>query len=455
MSFLTGFLVHLPSVLAGMLLIHQILPGNQPSRLVFKLGLGAGLGLGATSLLYFILLLITNSLSGYIFIPITLLGIGLYLTWHNRIQNPIFPTIYSLTKLQKYLLAAFCLLVLTSLGSFMIHALMNSHGGFDAWMIYNRIARFFYRGGINWQNAFSQDIYWQFHADYPLLLPLNLAGAWQTLGTENMRAAQAHGAYIFIGLVSLLIGAVAILRTTGQSLLASIVLLGTPIYVYESPREAADLTLAFFILATVACLIIYHREQNANFLFLAGLASSFGAWTKNEGLLFALISAAACFFLLNKNRRLPKILFYITGLLPLILVLYFKYFLAPSNDLFSSQADLLARITDSQRYITIFQEFIDHFVWFGRSNISIPIILLGYMLILKSHLSSKDSPAVVICAILLTTQFLGYFSIYILTPHNLDWHLRTSLARLIMHLYPAALLLYFASLSDPEPVFTK
>lgn len=455
MNFVTGFLVHLPSVLAGFLLVHQLLPGARPAHLLYKFGLGAGLGLGVTSFFAFLLLIGTNSLSVYIFIPLLLLIVGVFLTWRNWAENPLRPETVEMQKIHKYLLGALGLLILLSFGYYFIQALMNPHGGFDAWMIYNRTARFFYRDVLNWRTSFSQDIYWQFHADYPLMVSLNVAGAWQTLGAENMRAAQAHGTYLLIGLVFLFAGSVALLRTPGQSILAGIILLGTPVYIYEGPREATDLTLAFFILACVSSLFLYHRERNPRLLVVSALASTLAAWTKNEGLPFLLLSLLVSMFFLYRIRRLKHFVYYLYGLTPIVLILYFKYVLAPSNDLFSSQTDMLARIMDTERYVLIFREFVDHLIWFGRGDISLLAVLLVYMLIIGLTPRHVDSDAYLVCSILLATQFMGYFAVYILTPHDLDWHLRTSLSRLIMHLYPSALLLYFTALTDPETVFSE
>jgi hypothetical protein len=460
MSILLGFLVYLPSVLAGGLLIHQLWPGNQSARLLIKLGLGTGLGLGLTSMLYFLSLLIFNVQSGFLVIQLILLALGLALAWTNRLQNPIFPfpEKITVTRLQKLLLSAFGLLIVISIGSYFVHALMNPHGGFDAWMIYNRTARFFYRGGADWLTAFSPQIYWQFHADYPLFLSLNVAGAWNTLGSESMRAPQAHGAYMLFGIIFLLMGAVAFTRTTGQSLLAGLVLLGTPVFVYEGPREAADLTLSFFVLATVILFFLYQRKQKPILVTLAGFASGLAAWTKNEGLLFVLAVCLACAFIAFQLRNLKILIPFGLGLaFPGAVILYFKLFLAPSNDLFANtnQPSLLQLLTDMDRYRLIFSEFIDHIVWFGRSHISILALLLVYMLIVRLAPRASDHTAYLACASILAVQFFGYFAIYLVTPHDLDWHLRTSLGRLIMQLYPAALFLFFASLSDPETVFAK
>lgn len=461
MTIALGFLVYLPIVLAGGLLIHQLWPGNQPAQLSMKLGLGTGFGLGLLSLLYFLRLLIGNAQSGFLLIQLTLLALGLILAWLNRKNNPIFPFDEKIefSRLQKFLLAAFILLVFISMGSYFVHALMNPHGGFDAWMIYNRTARFFFRDQANWKNAFSPEIYWQFHADYPLLLSLNVTGAWNTLGDETTRVAQAHGAYILFGLTCLLMGSMAWIRTRGQSLLAGLALLGTPVFVYEAPREAADLTVAFFVLATIACIFLFQRTQKNVLLVFAGFASALAAWTKNEGLLFILATCAASVIFVYRLRNFKLLIPFALGLIPpLTIILYFKFFLTPSNDLFAAanQTSLLQMLTDPARYETIFREFVDQTVWFGRGHISILAMLLVYMLVMKFDLHVRNyDDAFATCGILLPIQFLGYFAIYLVTPHDLDWHLRTSLGRLVMQLYPAALFLFFASLADPETVFAK
>lgn len=458
MNILLGFLVYLPAALGGILLVHWVWRGNRPAHLLVKFGLGIGLGLGFTSLLYFLSLLLFDNQAGYLAIQFALLFAGLIAFWLNRKDNPILPIHVTFNRVQKILLSAFGVLSLVSVGSYFVNALMNPNGGFDAWMIYNRTARFLHRGGADWMRAFSPDIYWQFHADYPLLIPLNVTGAWNALGDEIMRAPQAHGAYMYLGILCLLMGALAGVRTKGQALLAGLVFLGTPVFIYEAPREAADLTLSFFALASAVAFFLYHREENPALLSLAGFSSGLAAWTKNEGLLFALAACAVCALLAYRIRKWEAIQYFSFGLaFPLVIVLYFKLFLAPSNDLFASanQTTLLGLLSDVERYRVILAEFADHIVSFGRAHVSLLAILLVYLLIVRLDASPRDQNAYLISGLLLAIQFVGYFAIYVVTPHDLDWHLRTSLSRLLMHLYPAALFLLFASLTDPETVFAS
>jgi hypothetical protein len=47
----------------------------------------------------------------------------------------------------------------------------------------------------------------------------------------------------------------------------------------------------------------------------------------------------------------------------------------------------------------------------------------------------------------------AYFATYIITPHDLDWHLAFSLDRILLHLYPTLLFVLFSITDDPENIF--
>ena len=49
----------------------------------------------------------------------------------------------------------------------------------------------------------------------------------------------------------------------------------------------------------------------------------------------------------------------------------------------------------------------------------------------------------------------GYFFVYVTTPNDLKWQLATSASRLLMHLWPAAILAVFLSLSDPVQLLAE
>jgi 4-amino-4-deoxy-L-arabinose transferase-like glycosyltransferase len=457
MNYLLGFLVYLPAALAGGLLLHALWHGTQPAHLLLKLGLGIGLGLGLTSLLTFLTLLLTNKLVGFVAIQFILLLIGIILTWRNWKTNPLLPERFALTRIQWILLGAFVLILLVTASAYAIYAAMTPNGRFDAWMIYNRTARFIFRDPTNWQNTLSPEMYWLFHADYPLLIPVNVAGAWNTLGSEIMRAPQAQSAYFLLGMFCVLMGAIAHLRTAGQSLLAGITLLAVPIFYYTAAREEADIPLAFFILATLALLFLYSRESKPALIALAGLAAGFAGWTKNEGLLFLVTGSFAWLVLLYRRREIKELKWYALGLaLPLAVILYFKLFLTPPNDLFdqSSSTGIAERLADFGRYSLIGNSFYRQIFVFGSGELPILMIAIYGLIVGLDRSADRRQPTLAATAAFLL-QLAGYFMIYVLTPHDLNWHIRTSLYRLMIHIVPSALLIFFLSISDPETLFGK
>ena len=457
MNYILGFLVYLPAVLAGGLLVHTIWHGTQPSRLLIKFGLGIGLGLGLTSFLTFLVLLVTNQLVGFMAIQLLLLTCGVILTWRNWKSNPLIPERLAFTRLQKILLGGFLATLLTTVSAYALYAVMTPTGRFDAWMIYNRTARFIFRDPAHWQNTLSPELYWLFHADYPLLIPVNVAGAWSTLGGEIMRAPQAQSAYFLVAIFCVLMGAIAHLRTVGQSLLAGITLLAIPVFYYTAAREEADIPTAFFILATIVLLFLYNENRRPALIAFAGLTAGFAAWTKNEGLLFLVTGSLAWLAGLYRQGQWRELKWYGLGLaLPLAVALYFKFFLAPSNDLFASQGmtSLPGRLLDIRRYLVVAKSFLAQWAVFG--NGSLPIVLIAlYGLVVGFDQARPHRQVVSIAAGALLLQLVGYFFVYVLTPHDINWHLRTSMYRLIIHVFPSVLFLFFASIADPETIFAK
>jgi hypothetical protein len=52
-------------------------------------------------------------------------------------------------------------------------------------------------------------------------------------------------------------------------------------------------------------------------------------------------------------------------------------------------------------------------------------------------------------------QLLLYLLVYVLTPHELQWHMNYSMSRLLIHLFPAALFAYFLFVDTPEAALNK
>jgi hypothetical protein len=230
-------------------------------------------------------------------------------------------------------------------------------GEFDARSIWNVRARFLYRGGVEWRDAFAPSLV---HADYPLLLPLSVNRLWHYAGTETPLAHQLVGWLFPLATLGLLVGTLAVLRGPGQACLGGLTLLAMPLFVEIGALQYADVPLGFAMLATVSCLVLAARERapgtRLRLLALAGLAAGCAAWTKNEGMAFALGAALAIAVLplwgwtgpsAEPRERFRDVLAFAAGLAPCFLcLLVLKLKLAPANDLFQDQqaTDQLKRL---------------------------------------------------------------------------------------------------------------
>ena len=92
MSYLQSILVYIPAVAIGFLLVHLIWPERGLFTLLFKFFLGIGAGLGLTSLLYFIILLVMPVRFPFLTLQIIILLILLFITIRRERFTPLRST---------------------------------------------------------------------------------------------------------------------------------------------------------------------------------------------------------------------------------------------------------------------------------------------------------------------------------------------------------------------------
>jgi hypothetical protein len=326
------------------------------------------------------------------------------------------------------------------------HELTQPHGTFDAYAIWNQRARFLFRLGADWRQAFDPNINWKFHADYPLLLPLNVVRLWTAAGSEVLRAPQVLSVLFALALAGVLFGALWSARRPVGAAVAGCLLLGTPWLLMIASAQTADVPLAGYLLGTAALLwLSLERETPPDgWMALAGLCAGLAAWTKNEGQLFALVALACAVGVAVRRRGVRSLIAFLLGAaLPAAALISFKLWLAAPGDLFVGQtlADLLAKLVDGSRYVTIL-------AWFGRLEWNfggwgfpaLPLLALAALLLWKRPIHRAPLIGMLV---LLGLTLAGYMGIYLITPHPLEWHLNYSADRLLFHLYPLLLFILF------------
>jgi hypothetical protein len=442
----------------------------------FRLALASGIGLGVSSASLFLTLSVFGKWGGLSFLTDSvILLVTLFAWWleSRRSQHVRLTTssqsAASATQLSLGLAftAAFALAIVC----FGRLSAQRPHGGADAVYIWNLHARFLFRGQDSWTDMFSPLLANYKSSmvtgpvskpDYPLLVPASIARLWNYAGGETLFApALIAGVFTFVTAV-LLTSVLARSRSTTQGLLAGLVLLGTRAFVKSGAFQYADVPLAFFFLATLALLYLYDYSQENGFLLLAGGTASLGAWTKNEGLML-LIVILFVRFVANQRSLAPRAMLhsnvgFFVGMAPLLATdIYFKVRFAPANDMVAGQGlhAIAARVVTLSRYVIVGKAFASQARSFGDWFVPILLVLAFYALLVGVNSRGGDErSAQLMPLVTVLVAIICYFFVYIGTPHQLAWHLGTSLDRLLLQLWPSALFGLFLLLNTLEEAMT-
>ena len=450
--------------LTGFVLVCLAWPQPAPlrSNLALKTSLCGGCGLGIFSLVFFFSPAL--SLSRLMLADAAVFGVLLVVLIWSRTRRSAEDSVADERvavdgpggRIRPALGTAFALALIASAYASAVRAVAHPHGdGWDAFAIWDLHARFLFRGGPHWKDGFSPLIPWS-HPDYPLLLSAANAHFWRYLGSESWVVPSAIALIFAFSTVGLLFSGLSILRGQNQAFLGGTVLLATPFFVEQGTSQYADVPLSFFFLATIVLLCIHDSGMRSpGLLALAGMTAGFAAWTKNEGLLFlgAIVLARVVILARHEGwifcgrQTLPMLL----AALPVLLVIaYFKVRVAPAGDLFSSPASLWHKLLDPARYWATFQWYAKELLRFGHWWL-IPgtVLLAGYYFIVGKEVGSYED-GIRISVLALGLTLAGYFAVYLITPYDIHWHLRSSLNRLFLQVWPSAIFLFFLVVRTPE-----
>ena len=436
------------------------------SSTLLQLSLAVGFGLGIFSIVF---LAVGVCLFKLFLVDVFIFAALLVFSLLRRRSEPTAPdqSIRPVTNswCTRLLIVVFGISACCALYAAVMRVLAHPHGdGWDAFAIWNLHARFLYLNGPHWREGFSSLIPWS-HPDYPLLIPAAIAHFWTLLGRDSQIVPVVIGLLFTFSTVVLLGSSLHVLRGRMAALLGGLTLLSTPAFIDVGTWQYADVPLSFFFLGAASLLCLHEHGQNyqrkgSGLLVLAGLSAAFATWTKNEGLLFFCSLFAARLLILFFDRRQgnapddrhavkDRFLPFILGALPvLLIVLYFKRTVAPPNELFTDSNNTLHKLLTGARYWAVIQWFVKQFFRFGHWLwIPVTLAMVGYYFGIGQANRTLQPRQGRILRLALLLTLAGYFVIYLNTPYEIYWHLRFSLSRLFLQLWPTAILLFFLSVS--------
>jgi hypothetical protein len=241
---------------------------------------------------------------------------------------------------------------------------------------------------------------------------------------------------------------------------AVVILLGNASWLYSSASQIADVPFGFYVLATAVLFAIHDRfgPRAGPLAALAGSMVGFAVWTKNEGLLFltAILVTRLTYAMARQERQGfgKEIRAFSIGFLPPLLVLVaFKLYLAPTNDLVAGQSidATFGRLRDGGRYEFLARCFAGYVLRIGPGAI---LLMAGYRFLLGSR-TQPGAMGEYQPAFLLVLMLAGYFMTYIVTPRDLLEHVRNSLERLLVQLWPLAVFAFFLVIPTPMEAWCK
>ncbi|MFZ5830204.1 MAG: hypothetical protein ACOY3P_08950 [Planctomycetota bacterium] len=425
-------------------------------------GLAVGLGLGLSSCSCFLGLWGFGRL-GYAFFALETLGfiglslIGLFSTRLRPIQSGAdspsdLPQSQSLSvgRWNGVLSATLLLSVLLAATGVTGLYVAEPYGEWDAWSIWNVRARSLLLAGEHWRQAFDCAV----HPDYPLLVPATSVRLWAYSGADNTWTPALAGSLFTFATAGILLFGLCRLRNVSMALLAGMALMGNVAYLTRGASQYADVPLGFFMLATVLLFALHDAQEQPSLglLGLAGMTAGLAAWTKNEGQMFLVVVALTRIVIGWKQGGASAVMrqtaVFLAGSAPAILVLgLFKMSVLVGNDLVTGQDwhATLSRLSDGSRYLFVLERLVHYLFRVGKAYIV--ILPLAWLLLGGARdRSGKVLPGIVV---ILSMMLAGYLMVYVVTPHDLAWHVNTSMDRLLVQLWPILLLAVFWYLADP------
>lgn len=423
--------------------------------------IGIGIGFGITSSLVFFWLTFFGQPTFHYFIIefvfalfLTIFACYQFISRKNTNSHPIIVsnTDYSAIGWLKY---TFYFLLVVSVASFALKTFgVDPHGIYDAKAIWNFRARWLFRGGIQWDYILSSELA-STHPDYPMLLPISIFRMWKILTKDIVSVPILLAGFFTFGSILLIFSSIAILRGQNQGYLAAIFMLLATQFLNFGTYQYADIPLAFFILSSIILLSFRARYPTAalRIMFLVGFTVSCATWTKNEGLLFlalVIFSISGNLLILDSRRSFKEFFSFLLGLAPIFCtVLFFKLKFAPPNDIVNLKnlSYMWSYLFQFNRYLQVFLEFSKKIIFYNDGIVILMFIYLIFCGFDKTFLNHRRSlaPATIIALLL-----VGYFFSYIISPNDLAWHLSTSLRRLIIHIFPSCVFVFFYFVKGPE-----
>jgi len=299
---------------------------------------------------------------------------------------------------------------------------------------------FFIKGYIPYELFSNKAIDIQ-HCDYPLFMPLSETWVYMFLGKWNDLFVKALFPMFFVAILIILYFTLKRIIGKRLALISTFFLATVPHFLNYAAIGYADFALAMFYSASFFYIFLWMSYKRENkYLFLAALLSIFAIWAKHEGVMLSLINIAVLFiFIFFRRKDITKRdisgICCFTFAVAAFSLMWFGYLnmVGLSNEFVNRDTlKLLPALRNLKRIPFILYEYEKRV--FGPKKWNISFLVFFAWLILYFKTAFRGYCKYITLSILLA--FLGYSVVYIVTPLEINYHLRTTGSRLLLHFLP-------------------
>ncbi len=292
------------------------------------------------------------------------------------------------------------------------------------------------------------------HVDYPLLVPSVQAWGYEFLGYVDERKAALIGLVYWAGLVGLLACWLRRRMDWPWALGIALLVCQVPLMTYHGGGGGADVAQAFCFLAGGLLLADWAERGRREDGVMSALMFGVGTLVKAEGLSMAVGGGLVfAFAWWARGRRLGW-----AGLAygaPALLLPYLSWAALRAHwgipSLQLSRMQLRPWPELWWRVVATARAMVEQFTAWPQWELAWAFIALGLICFL---LWVRRMGAIAALWGLVFWQLAVYVGIYALSPYDIDWHLTTSLDRVLLHIMPLAAAAAAAALAEAGPAGT-
>lgn len=452
-----GEVALLLSIAAGWFLARALTsrpaPGPRWTSLLTEISLGVLFGPGLASILYFGLVAAGAATRSSVLGAMAALLAACGAAWW-KLTPPAAAAPQTATKKFAWTWALW-LCVAAGLGlilmDFQTAAAANPNGEWDAMGTWNLRARYLAGGEDLWRRAVTNEIGGQVieaaHPAYPLFLSGFVALEWTAAGRSDETFPMWTALTIALAAFALLGASLASRKSVALGLLAWLVLLASEVFASQTAAQYSDLLQGLAFLATLVLLAAADEEKSPRLLIAAGLAAGLSAWIKNEGLPFTLAALGIAAW-----RFRGRVAWLLLGAAPALLATAaLKLFVSHGREYVIPQTfgEALNKIAGAGRWWQAALGF-GKGIYDAGQIWTHPVLLMALLAFALRFVPRASRRALLWLWIPVAVTAAAEYGLYLITTANLDWHISTSVNRLVAQLWPALLWLFFLILCTPE-----